>query len=511
VPVSQDTAAQIFAIFEGYACDDIEWQQTLTSCQCPEPKDAIHTMASRRSSASLSQRTKSTKSTKATDVSSTTKLSSAYGKDFEQHLNDNNIYLHGRKSKPKNKTDLHQSRPSLSPSKFSDGDFERFQDDHEHLGSEGDVMRKIIPVIAGNASIPNSGEVLFSNLESITDGATVDVKPDFYDGARFGDIHATVRNDLNSLIIPSATNAARRPAAPNFFLEAKAPWGGADVAKRQAGLDGAIGARAMHALQNYGEEEPAFDGNAYTYTSTYHAGTGTLQLYAHHATPPTALVGRPEYHMTQVDGWQMTGNIDTFRRGATAFRNARDLMQKDRVDFIQAANAKARQSSVGALPEPETTVAAAEQYEDSTAEEFVDCEDFATQAVGTEDYAAPGNVDEESALPHYLEDEEPSQQPKSLGVEPPLSFTSSFTVPSQASSKRNGNSPPSNSRPRKKHESAKKQDSAQQHDSGKKRTLRRTLRRAAGSSVPGSTSSGSAVPLPASVEEYWSWSDEYQK
>jgi hypothetical protein len=318
-------------------------------------------MASHPSSARSSPRTKSTKSTKETDVSFIIKPSSAYCKDFEQHLNDNNIYLHGRKSKPENKADLLRSRPSLSPSRFSHGAFERFQDDHENLGSEGDVMRKIIPVIAGNASTPNSGEVLFGNLESITGGATLDAKPDFYDGARFDGIDAAVRNDLNSLIIPSATDAARRPAAPNFFLEVKAPRGEADVAKRQAGLDGAIGTRAVHALQNFGAEEPAFDGNAYTYSSTYHAGTGTLQLYAHHPTPPTAPGRRPEYHMIQVDGWQMTGNIDTFRRGATAFRNARDWAQRHRENFIQAANAKARhQSGVEAPSEPEITVAAAE-------------------------------------------------------------------------------------------------------------------------------------------------------
>ena len=86
------------------------------------------------------------------------------------------------------------------------------------------------------------------SLIMYVNGATVDVKPDFYNRARFGDIDAAVRNDLNSLIIPSDTNAARRPVAPNFFLEAKAPWGGADIAKRQAGLNGAIGARAMQAL-----------------------------------------------------------------------------------------------------------------------------------------------------------------------------------------------------------------------------------------------------------------------
>ncbi|KAJ9161135.1 Ribonuclease H-like protein [Coniochaeta hoffmannii] len=427
----------------------------------PELKGVDRTIASSRS-ASSSRRTKSTKSTKATTT--TPGRSSAYDKAFEQNLNDNNVYLHGRKSKPDNNADLHQTRPSLSPSKFDDGAFEHFQDEHDHLGSEGDVMRKIIPFISGSTNIPNSGDVLFNNLESITDGAAVDVKPDFYDGARFSDIDSTVREDLSSLMIPSDTNAARRPAAPNFFLEAKAPWGGADIAKRQAGLDGAIGARAMHALQNYGDEEPGFDGNAYSYSSTYHTGTGTLQLYTHHVTAPTAPDGRPEYHMTQLDGWQMTGNIDTFRRGATAFRNARDLAQGHRNRFIQAANARARQPRPETPPEAEITVAETQQYEESTCDEFVDCEDdVAPQAIDTENYAASQGFDDGQApLQHlYADDEQPSQESTSTGADPTMSFatsvTSSFSAESQSRLKRNraSHGPPSNTQPHKKHGSAK--------------------------------------------------------
>lgn len=406
-------------------------------------------MASGRSISSGQQ----TKSTKPTTVSKPNLLS-AYDKAFEQHLFGINVYLHGRKSKPKNNADLYQPRLSLSPSKFSDGAFEQYQDEHDYLGSKGDVMRKIIPVISGSANIPNSGEVLFSNLESITGGAIADVKPDFYDGARFNDIDATVRNHLNNLIIPSDTNAARRPAAPNFFLEAKAPWGAADVAKRQAGIDRAIGARAMHALQNYGVDEPVFDGNAYTYSSTYHAGTGTLQLYAHHVTPPTAPGGRPEYHMTLLDSYAMTGKRERFVEGATAFRNARDLAQRHRDSLIQAANARQHRSNVEAPPEGEITVAVTEQ-----------------------------------------EEEEPSQESISLSADPAMSFTrsfTSFTAPSQASSKRTraSNSPPSNAHPHEK------------HDSAKKRTRRSASRRAAESSTQASASTGSAVPQPDSAEEY---------
>ncbi|KAH8783453.1 hypothetical protein F5883DRAFT_360602, partial [Diaporthe sp. PMI_573] len=118
------------------------------------------------------------------------------------------------------------------------------------------------------------------------------------------------------------------PVAPNFFLKAKGPNGSAAVARQQACYDGAYGARAMH----------SYDGNARTYSSTYHAGTGTLQLYAHHVTGPTTPGGRPEYHMTQLRTFGMTDTRDAFVEGATAFRNLRDRAREHRDGFIAAAN-----------------------------------------------------------------------------------------------------------------------------------------------------------------------------
>jgi hypothetical protein len=133
-----------------------------------------------------------------------------------------------------------------------------------------------------------------------------------------------------------------KPMAPNFFMEVKGPIGSPAVAARQARYDGAFGARAMHALQNYGKNELEYDGSAYVFSSTYH--DGMLKLYAHHMTASTEPDGQPEYHMTQVDAWAMTGNVDDFRRGATAFRNARDLAKRHRDGFVQSANATASQA-----------------------------------------------------------------------------------------------------------------------------------------------------------------------
>jgi hypothetical protein len=281
---------------------------------------------------------------------STKKRLNAYDDNFEQHMIDSGIYPEGyehpdgrRTPEPGNidqiRLDISAARASLSTSQFSESAFRDFKKKNK-TSSEGSVNRKVIPILAGDQDIPNDGHLHFTNIESITGEGTAKAVPDFFDGAMLGDVDKVVRDNLSQIIVP--TKHSGIPIVPNFYLEAKAPKGGADVALRQALHDGAIGARAMHALQNYGEEKPTFDGNAYTFTSTYHAGTGTLQLYSHHVTPPIAPGGRREYHMTQIDSWGMTGSINAFRRGVSALRNARDLAQRHRDQFIQAANARAR-------------------------------------------------------------------------------------------------------------------------------------------------------------------------
>ena len=170
---------------------------------------------------------------------------------------------------------------------------------------------------------------------TLTNEATVDAKPDFYDGARFESIHKQVREDLSPYIIPAGHRPA--PVAPNFFIEAKAPNGGALVAKRQITYDLSLGARGMHQLRSYGADKPVFDNNAYTLGATYHAGTGTLQMYASHVTP-TGPGGSPEYHTTRIDTWGLSGNPNTCRQGAVALRDGRDVTMEWRNQFISAAN-----------------------------------------------------------------------------------------------------------------------------------------------------------------------------
>ncbi|KAK3396725.1 hypothetical protein B0T20DRAFT_242149 [Sordaria brevicollis] len=322
----------------------------------PKPGGVVHTM-SRPSARSTATGTRKT---------------SAYDAAFEQLMIDYSVYprdyfrakdVDAGISSPNNLEHeleiLGKRRPSLDSSHFTESEFETFIRDNRAATNEGTLTRTVIyPFLVGSSGsdIYNSGENLFSNIEPFAEDRVVKPKPDFFDGAHISAIDRRIRDtyedgNLNKLIIP--TNHAL--VLPNFFLEVKGVKGSATVARRQAMHVGAVGARGMHALQNYGKDEPVYDGNAYTYTSTY--SEGVLELYAHHIAPPTVPGGQPEYYMTTVDSWLLTSrrhSFQSFREGVAAFRNARDRAREFRDNFIEAANARARalQSDGGAAAPP---------------------------------------------------------------------------------------------------------------------------------------------------------------
>ena len=287
-------------------------------------------------------------------------------------------------------------------------------------------MSRVVPMIAGTAEIPNEGHIPFTNFDSMTNETTVKLVPDYYDGALAKDIHAKVRHDLNKKVMP--TKHPKDPVAPNFFLEAKALMGGVDVGRRQACHDGAYGARAMHSLQSYGNDEPVYENNAYTFSSTYHAGNGVLQLFAHHLTASTIPGEPPEYHMTQLRTFAMTETCETFVNGLTAFRNTRDMAKEFRDGFIEAANARASRPGGSA------------NLEDSSQRECGILQNKATQYVST---SFPQNVSTEGDSQIPSQSLEPSAV-WDLGVASSVatSLTSSFT----SKRTRNSQSPPLNSK-----------------------------------------------------------------
>lgn len=273
-----------------------------------------------------------------------------YNPQFEQILIDNGVYPDGyrgkeggRPPKPQNSEDIRHwlslPRLSLSPSSFSEGASEDFQDDDRRAASEQDVMTNVMPAIIEAQDIQHysSGNIDFNNLEKFHPSLKT-AKPDSSYGSYPEEIDRRVRSDLAQYIVPSTTE--NRPAPPNYLVEVKGASGRSDVLQRQAMHVGAIGVRSMFQLQNYGNETPAFDGNAYSYTSTYHAGEGSLRIHATH--PTQSATGETKYYMTPLWSYAMTDTSDSFRQGAAAYRNIRDLSKEQRDRFIAEANATAQ-------------------------------------------------------------------------------------------------------------------------------------------------------------------------
>ncbi|KAK3060079.1 hypothetical protein LTS18_009403, partial [Coniosporium uncinatum] len=287
---------------------------------------------------------KRSRSNRSSALKSNTKPTTFSSKDaaFEQELIDNGIYPFNKGHKPDNWEEIQdrlaQPRASLSPSQFSDGAFETFQLKNEEATTEAEVMSQVFPMITGKTNIPSGYNQVFNNLEPLGDHIS-NAQPDYYNGSRPAEIHPKVRDDLEQYIIPSSQR--HRHALPNFFTEAKGPDGKASEAKRQITQDLAVGARGMLMTQSYELDESVFDDKAHTFGSTYHSGTGTLQLYAMHPTEPGDANGKPEYHTTKINGYDLTGNLDTHCLGIGAFRNLRDLAKERRDEFIARANERA--------------------------------------------------------------------------------------------------------------------------------------------------------------------------
>lgn len=182
----------------------------------------------------------------------------------------------------------------------------------------------------------------FGNLDPMAENLSR-AKPDCYYGAHPNQLDKKVREDkkISKHIIPSSS--INLPIVPNLFLEAKGPNGSSAVLKRHACHDGAVGARAIHSLQAYGQDEPVYNNKITAISSTYHMGT--LKMYAHSVAQPSGPGTNPEYCMHQPNAWSMTGNRDSFLQGATAFKNAMDMTRKYRNAAIEHANEVAAQTA----------------------------------------------------------------------------------------------------------------------------------------------------------------------
>ncbi|KAL2862943.1 uncharacterized protein BJX67DRAFT_385176 [Aspergillus lucknowensis] len=280
-----------------------------------------------------------------------TKGVTAYDPNFQQHLVDNKVYPSGfrdpngrQPEPPKNlksiRARLPRSRRSLLPLIF-DRLFKDFEEVNDAAQIEQTVMESVIPLLEGTTGTrERSGGQRFENLAPITGVKLAAATPGHFYGSHPSTLDRQIRDELSDKIVPSKQR--HRLIVPNFFLEVKGPDGSTNVVKRQACYNGALGARGIHTLRTYREENEndCYDSNAYTVSSTYESGPGTLTLYATHPQISSDPNGRPEYVMTKINSWSITGNPESFRAGVSAYRNAVDWAREQREAFVEQANTK---------------------------------------------------------------------------------------------------------------------------------------------------------------------------
>lgn len=225
-------------------------------------------------------------------------------------------------------------------SSSSEKAFYEFLRKGEDVVFQGTLRGSILAVLLGDFDTRPKPNVSFNDLDQIPDVFTIKTQPAFCDSDLLYGMQNRIRQDLGRYIIPSLNRQAL--AVSNFFTEVE---GSADVAKRQACYNGAVGARGMHRLQSYRSGGLQFDNNAYAISSSYHIGTGVLEIYATHLTQ-SATPNAPEYHTTLLDSFDLTDTTDTFRQGVNALRNARDWAREKRYAFLSAVHQRVTQEAV---------------------------------------------------------------------------------------------------------------------------------------------------------------------
>ena len=287
------------------------------------------------------------------------------------------------------------------------------------------MKKKVIPIIEGTIkdSRTASGEIPFTNLAPlVADQNLVSGNPDFYHGARPEQLERQVRNELEQFVVPSTQHDL--PIVPNHFTAAKGPDGSAAVAARQATYDAYFGAQAMHVLQNYGQAEPRFDGNAYTFSSIYYGGQ--LKLYTSHPAQPANLGGRPDYHINHLRSFAMDDTAETWRAGATWYRNSMDLAKEMRDEAIQGANEVVNRVPVTSFVSNTGICFVSTETQPEVDSRTMESQIETAQSVNSEDFqtAASSQDEEEEEKEEEEEEEEEEEHEPRPSLSPPVKRSS---------------------------------------------------------------------------------------
>lgn len=129
---------------------------------------------------------------------------------------------------------------------------------------------------------------------------------------------------------------------PNFFIEFKGPAGCPKCCQRQAFHNGALGARALHQMRQYGAlpDDELFNRHAYTISICINA-RGKCSIYAIRVErtqqPPSLLVPSAPtatYHIHMLSVFNMLESVNEFHRGFETIRNLRSWARQKRQEIL---------------------------------------------------------------------------------------------------------------------------------------------------------------------------------
>lgn len=325
-----------------------------------EALERLDNMSSRRSKRSSVPSSLTSRRTAATTISlesgNSTKSDkiTPYSNSFQQILADERIYMDDSRSRLANLDELQQhidTRASLAPSQYSDGEIEDVIKANNKAATELDVERDVVPAIVGRRyRLPHSGNVSWTAMSTMTKGQTVAPQPDLYYGTELDDIDRSLRDRIGHLIVPSTVPNA--PGLPHFILENKGPSGSQAVLKRQIAHSAAAAARSQFSAENFGKPEPEYNNEALVHAWGYSASTGDLSHHAMHVSRPEPGSSEPGYHLTAIKKYPITEGGDKFRKGVSAYRHwlaESDAKSKER---LAKAHAHVRRHSNPLPPLP---------------------------------------------------------------------------------------------------------------------------------------------------------------
>jgi hypothetical protein len=231
---------------------------------------------------------------------------------FAMHLVDNRIFPFsiceffrpfGRdteaESDPKNFAEIRRAlrkrRSPVTNKRHSEHEFRRHRSSSSLMPEHIDICRRLLPVLmadhrssdhinhSDNYEVQNwHHQFSFDNLKPLTDHTILPPSQATYQGIRFEQLEHPVMKEIGQYISPCG---GMEPSLPFFCVETVGAKHSALVAMYKACYDGAVSARAKHALYQYiaPEESELYDNKAYVITCTY--VEGHLCLYAQHPAP----------------------------------------------------------------------------------------------------------------------------------------------------------------------------------------------------------------------------------